>query len=116
MRMLALLISKMRSLEGASFENANLEGASFKAANLENACLVGANLEDVNFINANLANVNLSSANFCDALLMGANLEGADFTDVKNLTVEQIKTAKNWDKGKYDPEFGELLGLLQEVA
>jgi uncharacterized protein YjbI with pentapeptide repeats len=70
----------------------------------------------VNFINANLSFVNLNSANLNDTNLNRANLEGADFTDVKNLTLEQVKVAQNWKKAKFNSELSSLLGLEAETS
>ncbi|MEG4506812.1 pentapeptide repeat-containing protein [Microcoleus sp. F6_B4] len=49
---------------------------------------------------------NLSGANLSDADLSLANLSGA-----KNLTPEQVKSAKNWQKARYDEDFHKKLGL-----
>ena len=65
----------------------NLQGRSFKDQNLEGA----------DFKHANLNNADLSHANLRNA---------------KNLTVEQVKAANNWDKAAYDPEFLIELGLF----
>nr|WP_268896851.1 hypothetical protein [Hassalia byssoidea] len=36
---------------------------------------------------------------------------GADLSYAKNLTFEQVKSAKNWQYAKYDDEFRKQLGL-----
>ncbi|MBW4600696.1 MAG: pentapeptide repeat-containing protein [Calothrix sp. FI2-JRJ7] len=54
----------------------------------------------------------ISNANLNDANLNGANLEGTDLTDVKNLTLEQVKVAQNWEKAKFNSE----LGLVAEIT
>ncbi|MFM6219918.1 MAG: hypothetical protein ACKPDM_06040 [Dolichospermum sp.] len=38
----------------------------------------------------------------------------ADFMGAKNLTPEQVKSAKNWEKACYDPELRIKLGLPPE--
>jgi uncharacterized protein YjbI with pentapeptide repeats len=85
---------KVVNLKEADFREANLKGAKLQLANLENANLQGANLE-----NANLKETNLT----------GANLSGA-----KNLTIAQVKAAKNWQQAIYDEDFRQKLGLSPE--
>ena len=94
----------------ANLSGANLEGANLLLAVLSNFYIRGDNLEGINLSGANLEGANLkdaklSDANLKDAKLSGANLKGANFTHAKNLTVEQIKAAKNWQQAKYDPNF-----------
>ncbi|WP_292732583.1 pentapeptide repeat-containing protein [Nostoc sp. JL31] len=57
------------------------------------------------------ADANLRYANLSSADLSGANLSYA-----KNLTPEQVKSAENWDKAKYDKDFRAKLGLPPEPA
>ena len=90
------------NLEFANFVRANLEGANLKGANLEFANLGGANLKGANLTSANLTSANLGvanlkGANLTSANLKGANLKGANFDGAKNLTLEQIKQAENWE-------------------
>lgn len=123
-------------LSGANLNHANLNKAFLRDANLSHAKLVAAELIGANLIRANLSaaklfnaklmNANLSSADLSNAILIDAdiqaakltdaNLEGADLTYVKNLTVEQIKVAKNWEKAKYNPEFQKSTGLPPEAS
>ena len=84
-------------LNNANMEGAYIENADFRSANLKDACLSKANLTNANLTNTNLTNANLINTNLINA---------------KNLTPEQVKAAKNWDKAQYDPEFRKLLGLL----
>ncbi|WP_442941780.1 pentapeptide repeat-containing protein [Nostoc sp.] len=56
-----------------------------------------------------------------DTNFKGANLSDADLSDtyfigVKNLTPEQVKSAKNWDKAIYTEDFRAKLGLPPEPA
>lgn len=90
--------------------------------NLQGAYLVGTNLVEVDLSQANLAKANLSQANLADASLFGANLTSTDLkeTDITNtdlrktvgLTTDQVKTAKNWSKAKYNKSFQKQLGLI----
>ncbi len=106
-------------LEEAILERAYLEEANLKGANLEEANLVGANLEEANLEGAILEGAilkwaNLRGANLEGAILKGAYLEGANLRGAKNITVEQIKEARDWKLANYDPDFREALGLPPE--
>ena len=89
-------------MSGSDFNNANLIRTHFNAANLSEANFSGADLSE-----ANLSEANLSKANFGDALLLGALLLGADLNkanladNVKELSISQIRTAKNWETAYY---------------
>ncbi len=119
------------NLEKANLRGANLEGANLDRANLKGAFLDKAfvkykpsdpgkledktqptNLKRANLINADLQDANLEGADLEGATFdRGTNLQGADFRGAKNLTVEQVKVAKNWGKADYDPDFRKQLGL-----
>ncbi len=125
------------NLSGANLSKTNLTEADLGYANLKDAdlgdaLLCGANLafaylNDTNLSNANLSfatlsNTNFSGANLSNAKLINtiwdddtnlerANIGGADFRKVLNLTPEKVKTAKNWEKACYDPDFHKQLGL-----
>ena len=77
---------------------------------MNNASLEGVNLEGAYLEGANLEGVTLAGAYLAGAYLAGAYLAGARY-----LTVEQIKTATNWEEAKYDPKFRALLGLPPET-
>lgn len=81
-------------LDGAKFINATLKKVSFKRSKLQKAKFFGADLKGADF--------------------EGADLEGADFEGAKNIIPERIKTAKNWELAKYNPEFRRQLGLSSE--
>ncbi|AFY91908.1 pentapeptide repeat-containing protein [Chamaesiphon minutus] len=90
------------NLEGANLEGANLEGAILLLANFKGAYLSKANLQACHG-HANFAGAYLSKANFEGADLEGANLEGANlqranFYEVRNLTIEQLHSANNWQQ------------------
>jgi len=116
-------------LEGASFKGAYLKDASFEGAKLFGVNLEGAYLEDAYLMNAKLDGANLKRANLKDSHLDGASLKGANLEDanlestnlkdanlknVKNMSLEQIKRAKNWEKAHYDQDFRKELGLPPE--
>ncbi|MEM1395366.1 MAG: pentapeptide repeat-containing protein, partial [Cyanobacteria bacterium P01_H01_bin.150] len=123
------------NLRGAFLYNAKLSNAKLISASLESAKLSSANLSDADFRNANiryadfsdaklndadLRNTELFGTRFNNADLSGTKLRSADlgyatdFTGAKNLTVEQVKSAKNWAEAKYDKEFRAKLGLPPE--
>jgi uncharacterized protein YjbI with pentapeptide repeats len=117
--------------DDAKLNNANFSGVNLNGANLSGAYLVQADLSNTDLSNAdlfcarlslaNLCDANLSDANLSDASLFranlhGANLRGADLfranlVGTKNLTVEQLATAKLWhtklpkdiEKDRQDP-------------
>jgi hypothetical protein len=93
------------NLEGANLKEANLQGAYLEGANLQGANLEGASLEGANLEGAKLNQANLNRANLEEAYLEKVNLEGANLKNVYFLTTEKVKTAKNWDKAKYDTKF-----------
>ncbi|MBX9257706.1 pentapeptide repeat-containing protein [Desmonostoc muscorum CCALA 125] len=99
----------------ANLEGADLRGANLREAFLNNACLQGAKLERANFEGAWLSgnNIEIIEENLLDANLNDANLEAADFRNAR-IKPEQIKTAKNWEKANYSPEFSKKLGLPLE--
>ncbi|MBV6624195.1 MAG: pentapeptide repeat-containing protein [Rivularia sp. (in: Bacteria)] len=119
------------NLNGANFYSANLSSTNLSSANLcfanlsaANLCfanllgaylshakLSGANLSGANFFSANLSDAKLSGANFCNTKLNSADLNGANLVEAKNLTLEQIKQAKNANKAVYTPEFYKQLLL-----
>jgi hypothetical protein len=114
------------NLESASLRGANLILANLLAANLRGADLLAANLWGANLRGANLWGANLWGANLWGANLWGANLWGADLFDAdlrhtylrdadlretKHLTVEQVKSARNWQEAIYDDDFRKKLGL-----
>jgi uncharacterized protein YjbI with pentapeptide repeats len=98
------------NLRRAKLQNADLSGAKMGDANFESAILQNANLQQADFHRANLQNTNLQNANLQDTALEDANLYGADLRGVRNVTVEQIKVAKNWGQAMYDNDLRQRLG------
>lgn len=104
-------------LENASLWDAELVEANLQDANLENAILGGSNLQRTNLQNAKLKGsrargMDLKGADLKNAKLEGANIEGVDLRGAKNITIEQIKAARNWKHAIYDDDFCKELGLL----
>ena len=82
-------------LQGSHFEEADLQGANFFSANLQGTYFEWANLQHAVFLNANSQDVHFEGAD-----LQNANLQGADLTGTKNLTTEQLLTAKTLYQAK----------------
>ncbi|MDZ8108497.1 MAG: pentapeptide repeat-containing protein [Nostoc sp. DedQUE12a] len=99
-------------LSGAGLINANLSGANLKYANLSGADLSNANLSGANLHNANLNGVDLAYQYGLSDL--GNEFGVANLSGAKNLTPEQVKSAKNWEKAIYDKEFRAKFGLPPE--
>lgn len=111
-------------LENASLWTANLEKANLQGANLKYA-VMGGNWRYTDLQNANLEEIKNADLDLCWANLQGANLNGArmknvdilgaDLRGARNITVEQIKEAKNWEQAIYDNDFRQALGLSSVV-
>lgn len=93
-------------LWGVNLQSANLEGSDFAEASFRGAVLKNANLQSANLKGAKFGNANLEGAK-----LNNANIEGANFWNAKGLTIEQVKSAQNWETAEYSKHFCEQLGL-----
>lgn len=103
--------------------NADLTGANLSGANLRGAFLRVGHLPGAYLVEADLTGALLNSADLIGTQLDGAELEFADFRSIpsdrtnpflpptRGLTVEQIKTAKDWKKAYYDDGLVKELGL-----
>jgi hypothetical protein len=98
-------------LNCAKLTGANLSYAHFIDANLFNVDLVGASLIGANFVGANLSQAYLGDTDLGYAKLDNANLRYTRFFGVKNLTPEQVKSAKHWEDALYDANFCRQLGI-----
>ncbi|WP_413171478.1 pentapeptide repeat-containing protein [Anabaena azotica] len=127
-------------LQEANFYKADLRKSTFYEAEMQGTRLILANLQDANLENAKLEKASLFKADLQRAKLQGANFQGADVEDVnfrdamicgleyanlaniicanfigaKNLTPEQVKSAKKWENACYDQELRKQLGLPPE--
>ena len=109
------------NLDESDFSNANLKEAKLHSAHTHRAQFRGANLSRSDFSSANLDGANfsrakLNGANFSDAYMSNVNFQNADllqvdFRSVQNLTIEQVKSAQNWEKALYDEDFAKKLNL-----
>ena len=98
------------NLSGVDLSGVDLSGAKLIHTDLSGAKLIHANLSGVDLRSANLSGVDLRSANLSGAKLGNADLSNAILWDKKlgeaiNLTPEQLKKAKNWEKAIYSPKF-----------
>ena len=108
-------------LDNADFEQADLDFAVLRDANLKDANLYGAQLCDSDLSSASLQGAMLSNADLRNADLQDANLRGArlaksnllfaDLRQTKEITIDQLKEALNWNLAKYSPDLIKSLGL-----
>ncbi|AFY68568.1 pentapeptide repeat protein [Thalassoporum mexicanum PCC 7367] len=118
------------NLQGANLKQAILAGtnmrrASLSDANLANADLSGAILDETSLYYANLFGADLSNASLFGsdlrgadlhrANLFGANLYGCDLRNAANLTLNQIRSANNWQQAKFDQQVCQKLGLPRSI-
>ena len=108
-------------LRGVNLIEINLRSVNLRYAYLSYACLSKADLSSA-YLNdtdlsgaylngTNLSNTNFNGANLSDTYLDNANLSNADLRGARNLTPEQVKSARNWQQAIYDEEFRKKLGL-----
>ncbi len=111
----AMGILTKANFSGADLNGANLNGANLMKADLSGTDLSGANLTVALVHEANLSEARLGGANLMGVGLSGANLSGANFKrdqyygPVRNLTVRQVKSGKNWQSAKFDDDFRKKL-------
>jgi uncharacterized protein YjbI with pentapeptide repeats len=98
-------------LSEADLREADLQRAVIVTGDLSRTKLQNANLKNAKMADANLELANLQNSNLEETALYRANVSGADFRGVRNMTVEQIKVALNWEQAKYDDDFRQQLGL-----
>jgi hypothetical protein len=121
-----LLFGSCANLNGADLRGVNLIEINLRSVNLRYAYLSYAYLSKADLSSAylndtdlsgaylngtNLSNTNFNGANLSDTYLDNANLSNADLRGARNLTPEQVKSARNWQQAIYDEEFRKKLGL-----
>ncbi|OYD90663.1 hypothetical protein CDG76_31100 [Nostoc sp. 'Peltigera membranacea cyanobiont' 210A] len=104
------------NLSSANLSSAYLSGTNLSSANLSSANLSSAYLIDANLNGTNLNSTNLSSADLSSANLSSADLSSADLSYARNLTPEQVKSAKSWEEAIYDEDFRAKLGLPPKLV
>ena len=88
--------------------------ADLADAKLIKSKLTGANLSNANLTAASLSLTSLNDANLNNTYLWYTKFCNQEFGETRNITPEQIKKAKNWEKAVYSPEFRKKLGLTPE--
>lgn len=93
-------------LQGANLWLADLRGANLRNVNLQNSKLTAAKLHRASLRKANLQNADLRGSRFYyvdfrDTILDSTNLSSVEFFRVKNLTLEQIQKANNWELARF---------------
>ena len=99
------------NLSDGNLRGADLRGADLGAANINRTDLSTANLNGTNLSMADLKDANLKKAEFGCSKNPWGEFKCTDLSGAKNLTPEQVKYAKNWEKAEYDEEFRKKLGL-----
>jgi BTB/POZ domain-containing protein KCTD9 len=117
----AYLIAPHVSLQQVKLSKAilwdvNLLGANLEESDFTEASFRGAILKNANFQRANLKGANFGDANLEGAKLNHANIQGANFWNAKGLTIEQVKSAQNWETAEYSNNFYEKLGLSPQLT
>ncbi len=102
---------KTLRLSDSQLHGAYLEGAYFKGANFVGSQLLHTILTNADLSEALLTNADLRGANLKNTNLSGTILCGADLRQARNLTVEQVKSAKHWEGAIYDEDFRQKLKL-----
>ena len=97
------------NLRNSQLTGANLSYADLIEANLQDVDFVGANIIGTNFVRANLAQAYFGDVRFNECLLTDANLSKTKFFGVENLTIKQVKEAKNWSEAIYDAKMSARL-------
>lgn len=131
------------NLNGANFTNANLCGANLEKAHIQDTKFINSDLSNTRLVNAktwyeeeiddnfypseyeedgkyypDYNNVIFYETDFSGAKLTDADLVSTNLKAANNLTVEQLKKAKNWDEAIYNSELFKKLGLpkpLREI-
>lgn len=89
---------RFTTLTGAAMVNAKLIESDLMAADLSGCILIQADLSGAHLYEANFAGAWLSRTNLTDA-----DVTHADFRGARELTCEQLMSAKNWTQAHRDP-------------
>ena len=91
-------------LRGANLDHADLRQGNFHGADFREATLTDVNLGDADLSNAQLGFVNFKGGDLNNANLTGADLRCADLRDVKNLSINALKTVKTLYRAEMDED------------
>jgi hypothetical protein len=93
----------------SDLREANFRGTQLQKARFWKACLAKAAFTDADLTDTDLVEADFREAEMRNCNLTGANISQANFEAAKDLTVEQVKSAQNWQEAIYDPSFAQLL-------
>lgn len=79
--------------EGLNLSLADFKGANLRQVNMKNAILRDVNLQDADLYAVDLSGADLTGANFKSTILLDTDIRGANLSNVKNLTMEQLRWA-----------------------
>ncbi len=99
--------------------NVSLHDCNIAGARLAGAWLIQNNMRNVHAVNTNFSQARLSKADcsngdFSGALFKGAYLDGVNFTGARNLTVEQLLSARSIKGIRLDGPLAEALQAKQK--
>ncbi len=101
-----LILAKLHKTD---FREADLSESDLSRADLSVADLRAANLKGANLSSSCLSKANLREADLHLTTLKNADLTEADLTTSKNITLEQILTAQNFEAAKLSPQLKKAL-------
>jgi uncharacterized protein YjbI with pentapeptide repeats len=98
-------------MEGADLSGADLHDADFRDAKLFGATLNAADLSSANLYQANLKAADLRAADLSSANVGMTHLGYSDLRGARNLNLEGLRYAREWNEAFYDDETLKALGL-----
>jgi hypothetical protein len=99
--------------QDSHFGQANLYGSNFRGSNFRKSNFTEANLKNADLSSTNLTQAKLNRADVTNCNFQGADISEADLSQAKGLTLNQVKSAHNWQTAIYDDDFMKQLGLNQ---
>ncbi len=109
-------------LSGADLRGADLSGSDLTSTDLSGSNLHGADLRNTKLDHANLSGANLHGVNFTGAALQDAQLtnlisiEGADFTDVSDLSTEAAEYLASIASGSHPNTYRQTAQTLKNLS
>ncbi|MCH8225123.1 MAG: pentapeptide repeat-containing protein [Chloroflexi bacterium] len=109
-------------LSGADLRGADLSGSDLTSIDLSGSNLHGADLRNTKLDHANLSGANLHGVNFTGAALQDAELtnlisiEGADFTDVSDLSTQTAEYLASIASGSHPNTYRQTAQTLKNLS
>ena len=109
-------------LSGADLRGADLSGSDLTSTDLSGSNLHGADLRNTKLDHANLSGANLHGVNFTGAALQDAQLtnlisiEGADFTDVSDLSTQTAEYLASIASGSHPNTYRQTAQTLKNLS